>query len=170
MAQIERSTESAPFPGMMTPAHGMAAMQGVAQSVMRGNMEVMSLVSRRTRAQMEFSKQAMASRDPAQIGQAGAQFWRDAFHDYADCQHRLMALWMQSMTSFGQGDFARQTAEFADRVTQPMTAAAEDTVTRMAEHPAEPWAWWRNDAAGARPSSNGNGHSAQESRGARAGY
>lgn len=169
MAQNDSNSETAGFPGMPFPVNGMAAAQSVAHSVMRGNMEVMALASRRARAQLDFPKQAMGARTAAEFGQAGAQFWRDAFQDYMQFNQRMMGLWMHNMTSFGQGDMARQTAEFANRFAQPMTDAAEDTVSRMAEHPAEPWAWWRSlDTPSTRPSNNG--HTNQESRGARVSY
>jgi len=168
MTQYERSGESAGIPGMSFPAGGMAAMQGVAGTISRANMEVMSLASRRVRAQLELPKQAMSCRTPAEIGQLGAQFWRQAFEDYLQTNQKLMGLWMQNMTAFGQGGIAQQAAEFASRVTEPMTEAAEDAASRMAENPAEPWAWWRTDMKGLKP--HRNGHSAAEERGTRPGY
>jgi Phasin protein len=169
MAQDERSSDNAGLAGPAIAARGMAMAQNLAQSVLRGNMEVMGLASRRARAQMDFSKQAMACRSPADIGQLGGLFWRDAIEDYMAFNHRLMSMWTQNMTAMGQGDFARASAGFADRVTRPITEAAEGAVTRAASRPADPWSWWiPADPAGARPSSNG--HSADEARSARSSY
>ena len=168
MAQYERNSDGPGIPGMAFPAGGMAAMQGFANSVMRGNMEVMGLLSRRARAHMELPKNATACRTAAEVGQLGAQFWREAFEDYLHVNQRLMGLWMQNMAAIGQSDIARQAAEFANRVSEPMSEAVEETSSRMAEHPAEPWAWWRTDMKGLKP--HRNGHSADEERGSRPGY
>ena len=168
MAQFERGGDNTGGDTNALPAAGMAAMQGVANSVSRVNMELAGYMSRRARAQMELPKQAMSCRTPAEFGVMAAQFWKDSFHDYLNLNHRLLALWTQNMTSAGQGDLARQTVEFANRFAQPMADVADETVSRVAEHPAEPWSWWRTEAPATRPSSNG--HSGQSADGTRGGY
>lgn len=168
MAQYERNDESAGFPGMAFPINGAAAMHGVANSMMRGNMELVGLASRRARAQMDLPKQAMTCRTTADLGQLGAQFWRDAFHDYTHFNQRMMALWVQNMAAVGQGGIAQQASEMASRAAEPMAEAAERATERMSEDPAGPWAWWRADLTGLKP--QGNGHSAEEARGSRPNY
>ena len=95
MAQDQRNTESSASTnsaGNPIATNGMVVVQQLAQSVMRGNMEYMGLASRRMRAQMDFSRAAMACRSPADFGQLGGQFWRDAFQDYTTFHQRMMAL------------------------------------------------------------------------------
>jgi len=172
MAQYERNSTSeiTGLPGAPGPAAGIAVAQNAANSMMRGNMELMSFISRRAKAQMELAKSASACRNPADFGQLGAQFWRETFHDYLDFNHRVMGMWTQSMAAIGQGDLARQTADIANRTVEPMVEAAEAASARMTEHPTEPWAWWRTDVAGVKTGTNGNGHTSDKGGGARVGY
>jgi Phasin protein len=168
MAHDQSSSETPVLPGNAIAANGMLVAQQLAQSAMRGNLELVGLVSRRARAQMDFQKQAMACRSPADFGQLGGQYWRNAFQDYMSFNHKMMGLWMQGMTAAGQGDVARQAAGLERRFAEPMEKAAEDTVARMTERPAEPWNWSAEPGAeGSRPSSNGL--SSSEQRAARAG-
>jgi hypothetical protein len=168
MAQFDRPPEAraetaaaANTSEMLNPGRGFAVFGAAAQSVMRGNMELMSFASRRTRAQMDLSRQAMACRSAVDLGQLGATYWRDAFHDYLNFNQRLMAGWTQSMAEAGQGDFARTVADFTNGTLQPLATAAEEAGAAVAEHPTEPWAWWRTDMKGLKPAvrnGNGNGH------------
>jgi len=165
MAQYERSAETPGASPMAFPMAGFAAMQSIANSMMRTNLELMGLASRRARAHMELPKLSLGCRTPAEAGQIGAQFWREAVQDYMTFNQRMLGHWVESMTAAGQGGVARKTAEFASEMSRPMEAAAE----HMADDPAEPWAWWRTDMKGLKP--QGNGHHAPDSgRASRAGY
>lgn len=165
----ERNSDTAGFADMANPMAGFALMQGIANSIVRGNMEFMGLASCRTRAQMELPKHAMTCRSPADAGQLGAQFLRDAVQDYTQFNRRLLGLWVETMSTAGQGDVARQAAELANEVSRPMATAAQTAAERMAEDPAEPWAWWRTDMKGIKPQGNGH-HAPEDGRGARLGY
>ncbi len=171
MAQYERfstaATETTDRPDAGAagfPANGLAAVSGVAQSVMRGNMELLSLASRRARAQLELSSQAMACKTPADFGQLGAAFWRDAFQDCLHFNQRLTGLWVESMAAAGQPELARTTIGFANQAMQPLATAAEEAGAAIAEHPTEPWAWWRTDMKGLKPTRNGHSHDESAAR------
>lgn len=142
MAQDQRSSDAAGPMGNPFAMNGIAVMQQMAQSAMRGHMEVVGLASRRARAQMEFTRAAMNCHSPAVVGQLGSQFWHDALQDYTNFNHKMMSLWIHGMAAAGQGEIARETAAAARRFEQPMTQAAEETVARMSERPIDPWSWW----------------------------
>lgn len=171
MTQYERSSAtsaesngtSSTF-GPAMPSAAFAAANSTAHSMMRGQMAVLSLASRRARAQMEFPKQAMACRSASEIGQLGSEFWRTAFQDYMDCNRQIANLWMQSFSAVGQlGPLAPAFNE-AGKVFEESASAVQQAGAEMVEHPTEPWAWWRTDMKGLKPSRNG--HSREE--GARA--
>jgi hypothetical protein len=149
------------------PQQAVTAMQAAGQSMMRCNMEMVSLMSRRSRAYLDLPKQMSGCRTAAEVGQLGTQFWRDAFHDYVDFNQRVAAFWMQGMQAAGQGTFAQTATEFANRITEPMTRAAEQMAAGMEEHPTEPWSWWRTDVKGLNPQPNGR---TRTESGARLGY
>jgi hypothetical protein len=162
MAQYERSfegpratDEKSNTNELFNPGRGFAAVGVAAQSAMRCNMELVSLASRRARAQMDLPRKAMACRNAVDFGQLGANFWREAFQDYMDCNQRLMASWTQTMSDAGQGALARAATDFARSAMQPMAKSAEQAGEAMIEHPTEPWAWWRTDVKGLKPSRNG---------------
>ncbi len=177
MAQFERPAQTAAETNgnsnineMFNPNKGFALAGAAAQSMMRGNMELVSLASRRARAQMDLPRKAMACRTATEFGQVGMAFWRDAFQDYLDCNQRLMAGWTQAMTDVGQGGLARTVADMANVALQPMATAAEEAGAAMTEHPTEPWAWWRTDVKGLKPlTRNGNGHHGVEASDMRVG-
>ncbi len=141
---------------MLNPAKGFAVMGAAAQSLMRGNQELMSFASRRAGAQMDLSRKLMACRSAPEFGQLGVTFWRDAFQDIVDCNQRLMAAWTQTLNDAGQGDLARSMTGFATVALQPLATVAEEAGAAMAEHPTEPWAWWRTDMKGLKPARNGH--------------
>ncbi len=143
---------------MLNPAKSFAVFGVAAQNAMRGNMELVSFASRRARAQMDLPRKAMACRSAAEFGQLGAAFWHEAFQDLVDCNQRLLASWTQSMTDAGQGGLARSMSDFATNTLRPMETATEEAGAAMAEHPTEPWAWWRTDLKGLKSTRNGNGH------------
>lgn len=155
MAQDERSSDDTSA-SMTMPVAGMAAMQGMANTMMRGNMEMVSLASRRARATLDMAKEMGNSHSAAEIGQLGTQFWNNAFQDFMQSNHNLMSLWMQGMTAAGQAGFAHTASEFVARATEPMEAAASQVGAEMVEHPTEPWAWWRTDVKSLRPHRNGS--------------
>ena len=144
MAQYDRSPTSAGYAGLTNPMAGFAVMQSITHSMMRGNLEIMGLVGRRARAQLDLPKHMLELHSPAEAGQLGAQFWRDAAQDYMHLSQRLLGLWVEGMGAVGQGPLARQAAGLASDVTRPLAKAAETAADRMAEDPAEPWAWWRS--------------------------
>jgi len=163
MAQFDRSTQGSGLSNeatntgeMLNPARGFAFAGAAAQSLVRNNLELMSLASRRARAQVELPRKAMACRNPSDLGQLSVAFWRDAFQDYLDCSQRMMASWTQSLTDAGQGDLARSMTDFGKATMQPMATAAEEAGAAMTEHPTEPWAWWRTDMKGLKPARNGH--------------
>jgi hypothetical protein len=173
MAQYERSaqatneTHGSPNTGetrnsgkgsVNAQAPGFALAGAAAQCAMRGNMELMSLASRRARAQLDLPRKAMACRSTTDFGQLSATFWREAFQDYLECNQRLMACWTQTLTDVGQSGLARSMTEFATVALQPMATVAEEAGAAVAEQPTEPWAWWRTDMKGIKPARNGNGH------------
>lgn len=140
------------------PAKGFALAGATAQNMMRCNLELFSLASRRARAQMDLPRKAMACRSTTDFNQLGVAFWHQAFQDYIDCNQRLMACWTQTLTEVGQTGIARSMTDFANVALQPIATAAEEAGAAMTEHPTEPWAWWRTDMKGLKPSRNGNGN------------
>ena len=141
---------------MLNPAKGFAVFGAAAQSVMRGNQELMSLASRRVGAQMDLPRKALACRTAPEFGQLAVNFWREAFQDVVDCNQRLIATWTQTLTDAGQGDFARSMTGMANVALQPIATVAEEAGVALAEHPTEPWAWWRTDMKGLKPARNGH--------------
>jgi Phasin protein len=162
MAQYDHSgsfEKDAPDRAVNSPAPagiGLDVMNSMTHGLMRANMEAFGLLSRRARAQMDLSKQAMECRTPAEFGQLGAEFWRTAFQDYFHYNQRLTSLWTQTMTAAGQGELAKSAVAMAGKTLRPLTEAARDTGLEMAEHPTEPWAWWRTDVRGLMPHRNGH--------------
>lgn len=163
MAQSERN--GAERPATISPLDLLhpASWQMAGNAVMRANMELMSLASRRARSHVELPNRVMGCRTAIDLGHLQAGYWSEALQDYAHCGQRMMALWLHTMQAFGQGQLARQGERMAHEMADPFVHAAEETAARMAEAPAEPWEWWRTDMKGIKPSRLANGHHPERS-------
>lgn len=155
MAQYERfSPGSEPSFGPRDATKGFPGTEGFAvfgsfmNSAMRGNLEAMSLASRRARAAMELTRQLGSCRNPADFGQSCTAFWKEAMHDYTEYNQKLTSAWVEAWSAVGQGNLARSAVDTAKRTFEPMADAVEGASSAMSEHPTEPWAWWRTDMKG----------------------
>lgn len=137
---------------------GPAAVQGMSNAMLRSNMELMSLASRRLRANMDLPRQLGACKTAVDLGQLQMQYWQSLWQDYTQYGQRLTSLWatcMQPMTNGAeQGNGVNPMGAFVEAMTRPFSQAMDDSRT-AAESGAAPWEWWRTDLKAIKPRRNG---------------
>lgn len=137
---------------------GAAAMQGVTNALLRSNMELMSLASRRLRVNMDVPRQLSDCKTAVDVGQLQAQYCQGLWHDYMEYGQRLTALWSTCLQPLANGadksNGANPMAGFAEAMARPFSQAME-TMRGDAETSAAPWEWWRTDLKAIKPRRNG---------------
>ena len=137
------NTSNAAFPML-----GFAQMNSFANALMRANLEMMGMASKRMRAQLELAKEVATCRTAEDVSRVGADFWHEAFSDYATCNQRLMGVVTQGVALPAPSEAIKSAASYTRRIMDPVVKATEDAGEQMIEHPTEPWAWWRTDMKG----------------------
>jgi Phasin protein len=89
----------APMQAYFDGLENMGQTLGPMKQVMRSNLEILGLVSRRTQAYMQLSSRIAKCRTPQDLMQEQSDFWRTAFEQYAETSRRVMDAWGQSMAA-----------------------------------------------------------------------
>ena len=95
----------------------------VLTGVSRWNLELMGLMTRRTRAWMEIPARASQCKTPQDLVREQLQFWQTAAHDYSDGARRL-TIAFGALAGPGINGAVAPARDYID-VAQPKPAATE---------------------------------------------
>ncbi len=126
-----------PFQGMLNTAFGGFTAAGktfepLFRAAARGNLEAVTLMSRRAQAYMEMPMRLSQCRTPQDFANEQMRFWQTMTREYAESSQRILGAWFDVAQKSGRKAGSRGAERERDYITFPEPEETGSTAERRA--------------------------------------